>query len=54
MATDPGTNVTAKLVIAVRSGKLGELEVDPYSLNITEAGEKIFFGEFRRNCSVAT
>ena len=39
IADDLGPNVTNNLVVAVRSGSLGGLAVDPASLNITQVGE---------------
>ena len=38
IANELGANVTNNLVNAVRSGSLGELAVDPDSLNITQSG----------------
>ena len=38
IADDLGANVTTNLVKAVRTGSLGELAVDPDSLNVTKSG----------------
>ena len=55
MAEDPGVNVTSKLVLAVRNGKLGELEVDPGSLTISIYGECMMHDllQYRRKLSAA-
>lgn len=34
-----GDNVTSNLAVAVKSGSLGGLAVDPASLNVTKVGE---------------
>ena len=39
IANELGDNVTNNLVVAVKSGNLGELAVDPASLNITKIGK---------------
>lgn len=38
IADELGANVTSNLVKAVRTGSLGELAVDPDSLNVTKSG----------------
>lgn len=39
IADDLGDNVTNNLAVAVKSGSLGGLPVDPASLSITKVGE---------------
>lgn len=40
IANDPGANVTNKLAVAVKSGELGGLAVDPSSLSIKKSDGK--------------
>ena len=39
MSQDPGVNVTLNIVAAIKTGKLGDLEVDPESLKLTKVGK---------------
>lgn len=42
IADDLGDNVTNNLVVAVKTGSLGGLAVDPDSLNVTKVGAYAF------------
>lgn len=51
IADDLGDNVTSNLAVAVKSGSLGGLPVDPASLSITKVGKwvRLFTFDLRNN-----